>query len=191
MKSAIYLILAVCFAGCTFILWEPAQRTYIIPKGQHTPIQPIGTRLLKKPTKLIVTVTLDSSCIYEIGEINQADINKIWGFGFVGIKNQGLEAAHRVDSFRFGWRWYPARQQFEIVSYVYDAGKRLDEKILKRVSPNVPVTLSVLIDYERGEYQTEGVTIPFSHRKSLAYVCGPFFGGNVPAPHTMFIKIQD
>lgn len=191
MKTTLFFALIGLVTSCTFILWEPERRTYTIVAGEHYPVQPVGTRYYQSPTTLVVTALFDSTCIYDIGEVDQADWNKLWGYGFLGVKHQGFEAAHRVDSFRFGWRWNPATQLIDVSAYVYDEGTRLPDCILASVAIGQPVTLSVNIDYGRGEYQTEGKVIPFHHRKHLAYACGPYFGGNVPAPHTVHFTIQN
>jgi hypothetical protein len=191
LNLLVFLFIVAIAGACTFVLWEPAERTYTIPKGQHAPAQALPSRYYTRPTELHLTVTFDSTCIYDIGPVDQGDWNKLWGYGFLGTANQGIEAAHRVDSFRFSWRWNLQTQRIEIGAYVYDQGNRLPDLVVAEAMIGQPVTLDLTIDYKRGQYRTMEKFIPFGHRKSLAYALGPFFGGNQTAPHFINIRIRD
>jgi hypothetical protein len=191
MKKILLLFgLILLVNGCNFLIWEPDTVAYHIPSGAHSPIEPFFERMQVAPKGFRLTATFDSTCIYDIGADHQNSWNKLWGYGYLGSANQGIEAAHRVDSFRFGWRWNQTTQRIEISAYIYDQGTKLPDRFLTAVNINEPVSLWLRVDYQRHLYYTPWGEIPFSHNKTIAYRLNPFFGGQLPAPHLVRVKIR-
>lgn len=176
--------------GCIpdFLVSEP--EWVEIQAGDHEPLPKRKGGVLVDPGELSATVTFDSSCIYDVGSVDEQDWNKVIGLGFVGSKDQDLGAApHQVDGVRVGWRWNPQRQRIDLGAYAYIEGRRTDFKVAE-AKINEPTRLVIKVDYNRKLYQVMGGTpIPFTHSKKFAYKTGLYFGGNQPAPHKIRVKI--
>ncbi|GAB3942033.1 hypothetical protein GCM10028805_06140 [Spirosoma harenae] len=164
-----------------------------IEAGEHEPNPKRKVGLLISPSEVSAVVTFDSSCIYDIGNADADDWNKVIGLGFVGSKDQSLDGVppHQVDGARVGWRWNKQRQRIDLGAYIYVEGKRIDFKVAE-TTINTPTKMVIKIDYTRKLYQVlGGQTVPFTHDKSFAYNTGLYFGGNQPAPHKIRVKIED
>jgi hypothetical protein len=166
-------------------------KTYTVHSGTHraTPISLglwIGKHSIRK------TVVFDASCRYHLNGIDQLDINKLFGIGF-------LVGGHHKDSARFGWRWDVEVGAVEIFAYCYVSGKRAYEHlgyaaIGKKYSMGIIITDDeYLFDIDCIDDPTNYfsvVTIPFRHNKWLSYPLGVFFGGNQTAPHDIKISME-
>lgn len=158
-------------------------KTYTIPKGEHYSMHlPKPYLGLKKSFNL--KVLFDDSCRYDLGDINQLDINKLWGvsFGF-----------HQDNSIRIGWKYNLSIGQIELFSYIYQAGTRLTSFI-----SSIPMNLIADIEFSlyddrysivvNNEYEFNR---PFHFPKwQLKYYLFPYFGGNKVAPHDINIKLE-
>ena len=166
----------------------------VIEEGEHEPTLKRNVGFLLSPTEYSATVTFDSSCIYDVGVIDQQDWNKVIGFGFVGSKNEDITQGtppHQIDGARVGWRWNPQRGRIEVGAYVYVDKNRIDFKV-GEVALNTPTKLTIKVDYDRKLYQIlGGKPIPFTHNKTFAYKTGLYFGGTQTAPHKIRVKIVE
>ena len=166
----------------------------VIEAGDHESLPKRKVGVLISPTELSATVTFDSSCIYDIGKVDEQDWNKVIGLGFVGSKDQDVTVGippHQIDGARVGWRWNPQRGRIDLGAYTHVEGKRIDFKIAE-TALNTPTRLTIKIDYDRKLYQIMGGRpIPFTHNKTFAYKTGLYFGGNQPAPHRIRVKIVE
>jgi hypothetical protein len=165
-----------------------------IDEGEHEPLPKRKVGILVSPTEVSATVTFDSSCIYDVGKVDQDDWNKVIGLGFVGSKNEDITQGtppHQIDGARVGWRWNPQRGRIDLGAYVYVDKVRVDFKVAE-VALNTPTKLTIKIDYDRKLYQIlGGKPIPFTHNKTFGYKTGLYFGGNQPAPHQIKVKIVE
>ncbi|GAB3687363.1 hypothetical protein GCM10027592_00790 [Spirosoma flavus] len=192
--TLLLLGITLFMSGCVpdFLLSDPDWVE--IDAGEHEPNPKRKVGITIAPTEITATVTFDSSCIYDIGQADADDWNKVIGIGFVGSKDQDITTGvppHQVDGARVGWRWNPTRKRIDLGAYVYVGGVRTDFKVAE-AAINTPTKMTIKIDYDRKVYQIlGGKTIPFTHNKTFGYNTGLYFGGNQPAPHKIRVKIVD
>ncbi|WP_019990574.1 hypothetical protein [Rudanella lutea] len=163
----------------------------VIEKGMHEPVLKRKGGMLISPREVSATVKFDSSCMYDVTQVDEFDYNKVFGLGFVGSENQHMgQAPHQVDGARVAWRWNPKQNRIDLGAYVYVEGKRITQD-LGSMKINEERRLSIKIDYENRTYQVlDGEPIPFTHKKTIAYRNGLYFGGNQPAPQTIRVMIK-
>ena len=194
LTRATLLAVLLLLSGCVpdFLVSNPDW--VVIDAGEHEPLPKRNVGIVIGPDEVSATVTFDSTCIYDVGAIDQDDWNKVIGIGFVGSKNQDITTGvppHQVDGVRVGWRWNPKRGRIDLGAYAYVDTKRIDFKVAE-TGINVPTRLVIKIDYDRKLYQVlGGQPIPFTHNKTFAYKTGLYFGGTFPAPHQVRVKIVE
>jgi hypothetical protein len=157
-----------------------------IKKGNHYSFS--LPRFYIKRTRFSYLIKFTDSCKYDIGEKNQADINKLFGISF---------GHHHNNSARFGWRWNPKKNSIELLAYVYVNGERIkknSEIYITDVKLNQKFKISFylnkgkmifLVNIEEKKYKkiiTHG-KLPF-----WGYKLNPYFGGRIPAPHDIIIE---
>ncbi|MEM9895362.1 MAG: hypothetical protein AAF789_03255 [Bacteroidota bacterium] len=178
----------VCILGTFLIACEPEFeepfRVYLIPQGKQSSTSNLQT--LQSNT-LRFEAMFDYTAIYQTkDEINQHDINKLYGFS-------DCNSSHHENSARFGWRWLEGR--LEIFAYTYVNGDRISEYICS-------VPLGQIVQYEISFnehfyfFQVEGYeTIKIergdSCTRGLYYRLFPYFGGDEVAPHDIAIRIRN
>lgn len=166
----------------------------VIEAGDHEALPKRNVGVVFSPTEVSATVTFDSSCIYDVGQVDEQDWNKVIGLGFVGSKDQDITVGtppHQIDGPRVGWRWNAQRGRIDLGAYAYVAGVRTDFKVAE-TALNTPTRLTIKIDYDRKLYQIlGGKPIPFTHNKTFGYKTGLYFGGSQPAPHRIRVKIVE
>lgn len=167
------------------------KRTIIIKKGSHYPFPYFFLTLpkwvnRKKPTSMKRWFVFTQSCLYDFKDVDQHDVNKLFGFS-IGL--------HHNTSFRFGWRPNSDLTAIEIVGYEYQDGKRI---------PTIPIcevaldkSVGFLLMYEpKGKttycvYNGENIVVEnnvnIKKKWGLGYILGIYFGGNKPAPHEIEI----
>ncbi|HVG16791.1 MAG TPA: hypothetical protein VM935_17605 [Chitinophagaceae bacterium] len=163
---------------------EKGYTSYIIKKGAHysnqSTFQAIETRELK------FMVSFDSSAVYFSKEhINQADINKLYGFS-------DNNANHHLYSARFGWSWI--NNALHIYAYVYNDGKRNITElgtidIGKESSCSIAVGRNSYIFTLNNKSTHLGRSINTATAKG--YLLYPYFGGDEVAPHDVRISIKN
>lgn len=153
---------------------------YTIKKGSHysnAPHKIVGS-------KLNYNITFDESAMYTIDSIEQADINKLFGFN-------SCSALHDYQSARLGWRWY--HDSLQIMYYIYDKGERI-YGYLTSVPINVPCEYELVQTDKEYKFKANGVKFTYKKKwkcKALYnYHLWPYFGGNVKAPHDITIKFR-
>jgi len=157
---------------------------YYIAKGYHE-CNPRYLQYLSL-SELRFQVCFDSSAIYTtVDPENQADINKLYGFG-------DNKAAHNSYSARFGWRW--EGNALALFAYVYNQGSFEFKKI-----GNVAIA-----QIHKCRIQMQGASYVFTLNDSIqvtmprkaktingeGYRLYPYFGGNEKAPHDVKIWIK-
>jgi hypothetical protein len=172
---------------------------YRINKGKHRATIPAIGLWYGAPT-LVRDVTFDDSCIYDLnpdravltGDDPQFDWNKLFGFGFIS-------GGHIQDSARFGWRSDLKSGRIILAAFCHVDGK-IESKELFGVYPFKTYRLKIDIPHH-GFYRftvsdpkTGAIfdmeVIEFNHDKKWAYRLGFYFGGDLPAPHKMSVRIQ-
>ena len=150
----------------------------IIRKDTHAPFR--WPRLVTS-SELAYTATFMPSCRYDIG-VEQADINKLFGVGYF--------PHHHRDSVRFGWRYDIASGMVEIMAYWY-LNRVRQWQSLKFAAIGQRNTLVL----RRLGYCHELWVGPDRHiidvpSRPVGYWLGPYFGGNMTAPHDIELKLD-
>jgi hypothetical protein len=174
-----------------------------VKQGKHYHgIPPLGTLPWIGQQAMARAVTFDASCAYDSAPYNSQDVNKLFGlsFGFGGVHH---------NSARFGWRYSMADKCIELLAYCYIEGQRnWDEQlrfpVVAQVQPGKPYLLEVDYDGDTYEFSVAGIKFPIGSglwdeafvvnaaKKLPAYglTHGLYFGGALPAPHTMGVRID-
>lgn len=129
-------------------------------------------------------VLFENSCAYDLGNVNQNDINKLFGFN-------AYNSLHHENSARFGWVYKDSL--IEIYAYIYENSTRYFEKIA-----NVKLN-----KWNTFELQNTGTAYVFKVNESVYiyekdlncvtkynYMLYPYFGGNEVAPHDITIQFK-
>lgn len=148
-----------------------------------------------KPTSMTRCFRFTKSCLFDLKDEDQWDVNKLFGFS-IGF--------HHNTSFRFGWRPLLETGQIEIVRYEYHNGVRQPTGRICPVDINKPYQFE--LTYFPCEQKThyriieKGSLIevreirslfkkPYLKKKyGLGYLLGIYFGGNETAPQKIKIK---
>lgn len=148
-------------------------------------------------------VNFGTNCAYDLQGVDQADTNKLCGVGYLSklrfIKAGWFwkpEPMQWTDSARFGWRYDIGRQQVELMAYCHVNRTR----VIKSICFCDPgKTYRLHLDVFGGIYafsvSEDGIAnigtayITSRNFKKFTYMLGVFFGGNQPAPHTMYINL--
>lgn len=188
--SHLFVLLPVLFLalwGCEDLPFDKKAvtvREFTIRSGEHyaTP------RLLEttKVKRIAFLATFDESARYALADVSQqGDINKLMGFS-------DCDAHHHKNSARFGWRWY--NEQLEIHAYCYVDGIRV-HKLVGTVDVGDENRYEITATPDAYEFFLNGekkVAIPRTQtcEEGSNYLLYPYFGGSVPAPHDVRIKIE-
>lgn len=161
-----------------------AVREYTIGTGEH-----YSTPKLLETTGLkhmAFRATFDSSARYTLSDpTQQSNINKLMGFS-------DCSTHHHTNSARFGWRWYNGR--LEIHAYCYADSVRVHQYIgtVNIGEENLYEITATTDAYDFSINGEENVSIPRAEscNGGMNYLLYPYFGGSVPAPHEVRIKIE-
>lgn len=155
---------------------------YVINKNGHSSmssIQKVEINSLKFKARF------DSSAKYITDDpVNQADINKLYGFS-------DCNSHHHTNSARFGWRWYNG--QLEIHAYTYLNGIR-NHQYITSVNVNKTYTYELKAEKEQYLFILNGTAVALPRGCSgpaSGYKLFPYFGGNETAPDTITIVITE
>jgi hypothetical protein len=162
-----------------------------IEKGMYEPTLKRKAGMLISPREIAATIKFDSTCMYDVTQVDEFDYNKVFGFGFMGADDQHWgQAPHQVDGARVAWRWNPKQNRIDLGAYVYVEGKRITQD-LGSMKINEERRLTIKIDYNAKTYTVmDGEAIPFTHKKTVGYRNGLYFGGNQPAPQKIRVMIR-
>lgn len=163
-------------------------KEYIIKKGQHyskhLPKLYLGD---KKDFKIKVEFT--ESCRYNLSNINQLDVNKLFGVSF---------GYHKHNSIRIGWNYNIDTDMIDIYRYEYNNGRRLIEKIysvhiyeelfIKLNLTEIGYVISIESEFSKFGYIVEEYIFNYPNIK-LGYYLYPYFGGDEVAPHKIIVKM--
>lgn len=138
--------------------------------------------------KIACRAKFDKSCQYDLKNVNNYDINKLFGFSTTFF--------HHNQSARIGWRRYNDHA-IEVVTYSYSNGKVVPETVLGVVKPDQIFTCTIEDtekEYVYTFYSEDMFTRTADNKKSdkvlFKYLLWPYFGGNQKAPHDMTIYLE-
>lgn len=158
--------------------------TYIILKGnnycENNSYPPF------KQNSLEFNVIFDSSCIYENADpVNQADINKLYGFS-------DCNTFHHANSARFGWNWM--NDKMHIHAYCYADSVRF-YKELGTVELDKEIACSIELLPGKYVFTLNGKKDTMLRHCDDSIASGiklfPYFGGDEPAPNDIRIRIKE
>jgi len=166
-----------------------------IRKNKHYPFPyffiPIPKWISKnKITSMKRRYWFDESCLYDLHDEDQLDINKLFGFSI---------GWHHNTSFRFGWRANLIDKKIEIFAYEYQDKIRQKPIFIDSVELNNWVTfeLSYLSSKNFVRYSvmdkkriTRYNPVNIKKKNGLGYTLGLYFGGNKKAPQDIHISIE-
>lgn len=165
---------------------------HVILKGTHRsvlswmPIFHINKKRLNK------TVKFYPDAAYDFGDIDQLDINKLFGLSY---------GMHHKNSARFGWRWDVEKKMIEILAYVYIDGVRVTQDVsdlhIGYVLPGVlyecdlEVNSGYYVFSINSSIYPEPKVVRIKHGKLTwwGYRLFPYFGGNRKAIRRVHIDL--
>ncbi len=142
--------------------------------------------ILFNPKQISRKVVFTHQSKYWLPGIDQQDHNKLFGVGFMHPKK---------DSARFGWRFDTDTRSFVLSAFIHSKGQ-MEFTDLGSVNANTPVTCRLSITsntyifevLKNGRALTSRI-FPKSHNRKWAFLLGPYFGGNRPAPDDLKIEL--
>ena len=157
---------------------------YLIKKGKHRSGFYFSPQFDIKHIKR--KILFKENCIYKFGDIDDFDINKLFGVSF---------GMHHTNSVRFGWNIDD--DEIGIYNYCYISGKRVMIKIVSIPTETNFVFEIFIYDsyYELKITDMNGKLIGWSEvskpkTTKWGYHLFPYFGGNKVAPHNMEICMK-
>lgn len=145
-------------------------------------------------------LSFDDTIRYDLGEEDQADVNKLFGFSY---------GYHHKNSDRIGFRYNIQKSNVELILYSYANGKRLPSIVIGDIEINEPFTVSLRVElqddkriintkivpmrpdasreYENLKTYSTTIDDTKSKNKFFKYSLGLYFGGNRTAPHNILI----
>jgi hypothetical protein len=159
-------------------------KTYIILRGEHYSTHPF--KLYTGKTSLPVVVNFDESCRYDLGTIDQLDVNKLAGVSF---------GNHETNSIRIGWAYNLTTQKMDLFAYCYQNTARIINAIGScNLSEEVSIKLELNFKAHSFKISLAGAASQeFAYNYpslKVGYYLFPYFGGNIPAPHDMTIYMD-
>lgn len=183
----------------------------IIKKYTHTYFS--LPKFVNSQNPLIANVIFTESCKYDIGNEDQNDINKLFGFGFFTFKIltrkkvnifgkkynvPWFRPMHHYNSIRFGWRYDLNLNKIEILYYYYQNGERkyghilfidIDSQHSYEILNNNDKNYILKVKNNNSNNNYSFVNINIKPKK-YGYLLKPYFGGNQKAPHDIKIEID-
>ncbi len=185
IKVTTFLIACVGFlllTGC-----EPEAdlfKQFTMRKGEHFSNSPIVQSL--QSNTLAFDAQFDASAIYDFREQGFQDSkNKLLGFS-------DCNSMHHENSARFAWQWFNDR--LEIFAYCYVNGQRV-EKFVGVVNMDEINSYTLSVKGDNYIFQLNHEEPVYIERGNVCnvgvyYMLWPYFGGTLPAPHDVTIKVR-
>lgn len=179
------VVVTITIVGCDLPFeQEPDTRDFLIRKGEHyaSPrlMETFGEQSLK------FRATFDASARYTLDDpAMQSNKNKLMGFS-------DCNGFHHENSARFGWQW--SNDNLEIYAYCYVDSMRV-EKYLGTVAIDEENLYEIVIGEKDYTFFMNGepkgsIIRSTDCTRGVNYMLYPYFGGSVPAPHDVRIKIE-
>lgn len=162
-------------------------RVYKIRKGNHYSFHlPSPYFGLKK--NFVLKVLFNESCKYNLVDVDQFDLNKLWGVSF---------GNHLKNSIRIGWRYNIKSDKIELGAYIHENGiigcrwiGELETGIKYDIDFDLTkVGFGVAISYTPAHFEYKEFDFNYPKTK-IGYYLFPYFGGNKTAPHDIKIKLH-
>jgi hypothetical protein len=125
------------------------------------------------------------SCRYIFGDEDQHDNNKLFGFS-VGH--------HHKNSYRFAWKYDPAKDKIGIWAYMYLDGERHSSLVTYvQLRKFYHFKVSYFPKKRTLHFEIDGCGYSYKllnnqlTKTGFGYTLGPYFGGNRTAPKEMII----
>jgi hypothetical protein len=170
----VLLLLLLVLGSC----FEDSAVIYKISSGDHYSTPKIIQTVKSNP--FIFYVTFNESALYAGGD----DINKLYGFS-------DCNSTIHNNSARFGWRGNKGK--VEIFSYVYCSGKRSFTYITD-IPVNTKIRYTISMNNSYYIFSVNGISVNEKRCNNcnigVYTISQPYFGGNIPAPHNIYIKIE-
>lgn len=194
------LVLAACAApaeapDAPVVTWA----RYEITAGEHT--AHVFDAVPKNPVQGITDAVgrdydfaFDPSAIYELGNVDQLDWNKLPGLSDC----DAIDLAQ--DGAMFGWRWRPERGVLEVTAYANNAGVHLATEplfTLDAAALGEPIRYRLWREPAAYRFEARGVAATLPRRCTGAPLdpgawAGAFyFGGTSTAPHAITARISE
>lgn len=159
-------------------------KRFFIKKGNHR--SGIYPNIYFKMLKTKYEVIFSKDCIYKFNDVDDFDVNKLFGLSF---------GFHHTNSIRFGWN--VDGDKIAIYAYCYKSGERIMNKITS-LSTDITNSFEIKVYddfYELTIYNkisNSTITYITSKPKTVkwGYRLFPYFGGNKTAPHNMEIEMK-
>ena len=158
-------------------------KEYIIFKGWHYSIH--WPKLYNGNKKeFIIKVKPNDSWRYNFNNIDQQDINKLWGIGFGNL----LLGDHHKNSIRLGSYYNPVSENIQWFDYSY-------ENFIRNYGFITLSNINELIEFpfklKENSFIIGNKEVPYKYPEDrTGYYLFPYFGGNNPAPHDVKIKME-
>lgn len=153
-------------------------KKYIIEAGTHYSFH--FPKLYTGKKTFICKVQFTESCRYDLGTIDQLDINKLWGVSF---------GYHKTNSIRIGWNYNLVTNKIDLYWYIYEDGFRRYNKIDScEIGEVKEIHLALLPSINEFMMYTNNSNVLVSYRYPsylIGYYLYPYFGGNISAPHNI------
>lgn len=150
--------------------------------------------ILVDPYKLIRRVVFSNDSKYVLDQNGNPnddgyDVNKLFGLTY--------SFNPKRNSARFGWRFDQETNQFIIYSFCHINGTMIFNQICAAIPGryyDLKITINGLV-YRFYVYDDNGSTIGYDetsmgHSSTLAWLLGPYFGGNAKAPANLSLEIK-
>ena len=159
-------------------------RTFVVPTGEHYATPRLVESL--QSNTLIFKATFNETAVYNFDNPSFQDSkNKLLGFS-------DCNSLHHDNSARFAWQWF--NEQLEIYAYCYVNGERVERKLgtvglHKENRYSLMVTAQHYV-FQLNDHEPVRIERGSACKKGLYYMLWPYFGGSLPAPHDVSIKIK-
>jgi len=135
------------------------------------------------PTRITKTFIFTESCRYDLGTVDQLDVNKLFGIGL------GLN--HHKNSIRLGWRYDLYMNNIALYAYDYNDKDR-SSRYIGSVKIGDEVNLSIRMNWKQNFYrifvngkESCNIQYDFPSKFNIKTKLGVYFGGNRECPHNM------
>jgi hypothetical protein len=137
--------------------------------------------------ELSFIAVFDESAKYSLGNSNQSDINKLYGF-------TDCTSPEHENSARFGWNWDDKKSELRIYAYCYKDGN-VKNQFIKVIELNKEYNFKINVNDSQYTFNVDGTEVIMdrgcSGNGGIKYYCFPYFGGNEKAPHDISIRIKE
>ena len=170
MKQLV-LILLILISGC-HKLWEPERHDlFTISEGNHES----NERHLGYIKSPFITLQFRANDTWYYPEVFDTHWNKLGGIA----SNQ----IHQ-NSVRIAWRCTDGKILIAIYEY------RNGERVITPLGEIDGDWTSVIIELDRNRIMWREKYYPIGTHEQKGWICYPYFGGNIPAPHDMSFEIN-